>query len=430
MGDYMDIITLELTDMAHGGAALGRHGGKVVFVDGGLPGETVRAVIVEDRKRYARARLVEVVEPATDRVASPPCPHFGDPQARFGVRGMAAAGQFCGGCQWQHVRYAAQLRYKQAVVADQLRRIGRVEEPVVRPTLGMDHPWQYRNNAQLRLDSDGALGFVGIDGRTVVPLEVCHIIHPLLTELLEQLELDFPALETVSLRAGVNTGDQMVILGTVDDEVPAIEIDISGSCVLQLSDGTTVTLAGSSFIQEELLDRRFRISAGSFFQVNTQMAGRLVEVVRGYLDPRGYETLLDLYCGVGTFGISLADEVAEVIGVEENPMAVDDAMVNAEALDNAHFYEGPVVAALPAIDERVDMVVLDPPRNGVEPEVLEALAKLRPSRIAYVSCDPATLARDVHRLVEAGYRLVEVQPVDMFPQTYHIESVALLVPSD
>ncbi|MFQ5593974.1 MAG: 23S rRNA (uracil(1939)-C(5))-methyltransferase RlmD [Anaerolineae bacterium] len=426
----IDVITLDLTDMAHGGAALGRHEGKVIFVDGGLPGETVRAVIVEDRKRYARARLVELVEPATDRVSSPPCPHFGDPHARFGVRSMVAAGQFCGGCQWQHVSYAAQLRYKQAIVADQLRRIGRVDEPVVRPTLGMDHPWQYRNNAQLRLDSEGALGFVGIDGRTVVPLEVCHIIHPLLMELYEQLELDFPALETVSLRAGINTGDQMVILETADDEVPALEIDITGSCVMQLSDGTAMSLAGSTSLQEELLGHRFQISAGSFFQVNTEMAGRLVQVVCDYLDPRGYETLLDLYCGVGTFGISLADEVGEVIGVEENPVAVDDAVVNSEALDNARFYEGPVEEALPVIDESVDMVVLDPPRNGVEPEALEALARLMPARIAYVSCDPATLARDVRRLVEAGYHLVETQPVDLFPQTYHIESVAFLVPSD
>lgn len=416
--------------MAHGGAALGRHGGKVVFVDGGLPGERVRAGIVEDRQRYARARLVEVVEPATDRIAIPRCPHFGDPQARFAVGGPTAAGQFCGGCQWQHVSYAAQLRYKQAIVADQLQRIGRVDKPAVRPMLGMDDPWHYRNHAQFRLRSDGALGFVGMDGQTVVEIEVCHIIHPLLMALFEQLELDFPALETVSLRAGVNTGDQMVILETVDDEAPAIEIDISGSCVLQLSDGSAVSLAGSTFIEEELAGQRFRISVGSFFQVNTAMAGRLVRVVRDYLDPRGYETLLDLYCGVGTFGVCLADEVGEVIGVEENPVAVDDAVVNAEPFDNISFFEGPVEAALPAIEGRTELAVLDPPRNGVEPEVLVALARLRPSRIAYVSCDPATLARDVRRLGEAGYRLVEVQPVDMFPQTYHIESVALLVPTD
>lgn len=422
----MDAITVELTDIAHGGAALGRHEGKVIFVNGGLPGETVRAAIVEDHKRYAQARLVEVVDPAPDRIAAPRCPHFGDPLARFGVDGVAHAGLYCGGCQWQHVAYAAQLRYKQAIVADQLRRIGHVNDPLVRPTLGMEEPWRYRNHAQFRVTPGGALGFVGIDGQTVVGIEVCHILHPLLMELFEQLEVDFPALEAISLRAGINTGDQMVILETTDDEVPAIEIDVSGSCVLQLRDGPAVSLAGSTYIEEELLGHRFRVSAGSFFQVNTEMAARLVEVVHDYLAPRGYETLLDLYCGVGTFGICLADEVAEVIGVEENPVAVDDALVNADPLDNVSLYEGPVEVALPEVGGPVELVVLDPPRRGVEPEVVRALTRLRPSRIAYVSCDPATLARDVRRLGEAGYRLVEVQPVDMFPQTYHVESVALL----
>lgn len=425
-----EIITLELTAMAHGGAALGRHEGKVVFVDGGLPDETVRAAIVEDHRRYAQASLVEVVVPAKERVATPRCPHFGDPRVRFGVNARTSAGQLCGGCQWQHVTYAAQLRYKRAIVADQLRRIGHVDEPAVNPTLGMDVPWHYRNNAQFRLGSDGVLGFVGIDGRTVVDIEICHIIHPLLMELFEQLELDFPALAAVSLRAGINTGDQMVILETEDDEVPAIEIDITGSCVLQLSQGPAVSLAGNTYIEEVLLGHRFRISAGSFFQVNTDMAGRLVEVIRSYLEPRGYDTLLDLYCGVGTFGVCLADDVAEVIGVEENPVAVDDAVVNAEMWDNVSFYEGPVAAALPVIEEHIDKVVLDPPRVGVQRAALTALADLRPARIVYVSCDPATLARDVRRLGEAGYRLVEVQPIDMFPQTYHIESVALLVPSE
>lgn len=421
-----DTITVELTDMAHGGSALGRHEGKVVFVDGGLPGETVRARIVEDHKRYAQARVAEIVEPVADRIADPRCPHFGDPDARFSVEGLANAGRFCGGCQWQHADYPSQLRYKQAIVMDQLQRIGRIDEPVVRPTLGMDEPWYYRNNAQLKLGPNREFGFVGIDGRTVVDIHICYIIHPLLLELFEELELDFPALERVTLRAGVNTGDQMVILETAEDEPPAVEVDISGSCVLQLSDGPAVSLAGTTYIEEELLGHRFRVSAGSFFQVNTVMAAKLVGVVRDYLDPRGYETLLDLYCGVGTFGICLADAVAEVVGVEENPFAVDDAVVNAEQVANIFFYEGSVEEALPVVEEQIDLAVLDPPRTGVEEEALETLAGMRPSRIAYVSCDPATLARDVRRLGEAGYDLVEVQPVDLFPQTYHIESVALL----
>lgn len=422
-----EIITVELTDMAHGGSALGRHEGKVIFVDGGLPGETVRASIVDNHKRYAQARVAEVVKPAAERIAEPRCPHFGDPDERFSRRGLANAGRFCGGCQWQHADYAAQLRYKQSILVDQLQRIGRIDDPLVRPPLGMETPWHYRNNAQFSLSSAGTLGFVGIDGQTVVDVDVCYIVHPLLWDLVEELELDFPALERVTLRAGIHTGDQMVILETAEDEPPAIEIDIKSSCVLQLTDGPAVSLAGDTFIEEELLGHRFRISAGSFLQVNTDMAARLVEVVHDYLAPRGYEVLLDLYCGVGTFGICLSDSVAEVIGVEENPVAVDDAVINAQAVEGSvWFYEGPVEAALPGVEEDVDLVVLDPPRTGVEQAALETLAGLRPSRIAYVSCDPATLARDVRRLREYGYDLVEVQPVDLFPQTYHVEAVALL----
>ena len=413
--------------MAHGGEALGRSGGKVVFVDGGLPGEQVQAAVYEERPHYARARLVQVLRPSPDRIDVPRCPHFGDPLERFSPDGVALATRFCGGCQWQHIAYAAQLRYKREILVDQLRRIGKVEEPPVQPTIGMREPWGYRNHAQFRIVEDGRLGFIGIDGRSVVGIDVCHIIHPLLQELLEALELDFPALERVALRAGIRTGDQMVVLETTADEPPAVEIDITCSCVLLLSDGVAVALAGRTYIVEELAGRRFRISAGSFFQANTEMAEVLVETVRRYLAPTGSETLLDAYCGVGTFGLCLVNDVRQVVGIEANPIALDDALENTAEGENAVFYEGTVGAALPVIEEEIDIAVLDPPRQGLEPEALEALVDRAPSRIAYVSCDPATLARDVRRFREAGYELVEVQPVDMFPQTYHIEAVALLV---
>lgn len=422
-----EVLTLGLDSMAHGGAAVGRDEGKVIFVAGGLPGETVQAAVVEDHTRYAQARLASVETASGDRIPDPRCPHFGDPLERFSVAGLERAQRFCGGCQWQHADYGAQLRYKQAILADQLQRIGRLEAPVVRPTLGMDEPWHYRNRVDFTVGPEGELSFIGIDGKSLVEIDVCYIIHPLLADLLGELELDFPALERVRLRAGVDTGDQMVILETADDEPPAIEIDIAASCILQLADGPAVSLAGSTYIEETVCGRRFQISAGAFFQVNTLMTAELVRTILQYLEPRGYETLLDLYCGVGTFGICLADTVGAIIGVEENPVAVDDAVVNAEGLENALFYEGFVADVLPVLDERVDLVVLDPPRAGVGREVVAALADLRPARIAYVSCDPATLARDVRRMHEAGYKLVEVQPVDLFPQTYHVESVALFV---
>ncbi len=413
-------------DMAHGGAAIGRHEGKVIFVDGGLPGEEVRVRITEDQKRFARGYVVEVLTPAPDRIAAPRCPHFGDPLARWDRTDPTWGERYCGGCQWQHVSYPAQLAYKRAIVENQLQRLGGLENPVVQATLGMDEPWFYRNHAQFHVRPDGKLGFVGVDDHSVVPIEVCYILHPLLQDLYEQLELDFPALKTVALRAGIYTQDRMVILETEADEAPAVHIDIPGSCVLQLSDGTSMSLAGKTYIEEKLRGRRFRISAGSFFQVNTVMAEQMIEVVRHYLDPRGYETLLDLYCGVGTFGISLAEHVGQVIGIEESSIALDDAEVNAEPFGNLTFYEGPVELVLPVLPDRADLVVLDPPRKGVASEVVEALVNLNPPRSGYVSCDPATLARDVRRLSEGGYQLVEAQPIDMFPQTYHIETVALL----
>ena len=409
----MSPFELYLTAMAHGGEAIGRHEGKVIFVPYAIPGEEVLVEIVEERRRYARARLVEVLLPSPHRV-KPPCLHFGR----------------CGGCHWQHIAYRAQLDYKRQILCDQLARIGGLPEAPVRPTIPSPSPWHYRNHIQFSVAEDGRLGFLAARSHRVVPIEECHILHPLLEEPLVALDLALPGLRRLSLRAGVNTGEQMVIFETADDEPPALEVDMPISCVLLLSDGTPVNLVGSNYIFEEVAGRRFRISAASFFQVNTPVTERLIELVASYLDLMGGEVLLDAYCGVGTFGLSLAERVGQVIGIEENPFAVADADFNAGELENVTLIEGRVEDVLPDLDERIDVAILDPPRGGCEPEALQALSELAPSRIVYVSCDPATLARDVKRLSETGYVLVEAQPIDMFPQTYHLESVALLGRAD
>jgi 23S rRNA (uracil1939-C5)-methyltransferase len=410
----MTPITLQLTSIAHGGEALGRHEGKVIFVPYAIPGEEALVEIVEDKGSYARAQLIEVLSPSPHRV-EPTCPHFGPGK--------------CGGCQWQHIAYQAQLEFKAAVVRDQLARLGRLPDVSVKPTIPSSSPWHYRNHVQFAVSDDGRLGFVATDGRRVEPIEVCYLLHPLLDELLAALDLELPGLVRLSLRAGVNTGDQMIIFETRDDEPPVLESDLPVSCVLLLSDGTPVNLIGNNHITEVVAGRRFRISATSFFQVNTAAAEKLMRVVTEYLAPVGGETLLDAYCGVGTFALSLADKVGHVIGVEENAGAVADARLNAAGLANVEFIEGSVEEVLPQLDRPIDLAVLDPPRQGCKPEALTALIKLAPRRIIYVSCDPATLARDARLLAEGGYQLLEVQPVDMFPQTYHIESVALLVGS-
>ena len=195
--------------MAHGGTALGRHEGKVVFVPYAIPGEEVLVEIVEDKGRYARGRLVEVLSPATQRVP-PPCPHFG------GHATAAAVG--CGGCHWQHIAYEAQLEFKQRIVQDQLERIGRFESVLVKPAMESPEPWRYRNHVQFALDEHGRLGFMGAESQWVVAIGECHIMHPLLDEVFGALDLGFPELERLSLRCGVNTGQRMVIFETHEDE--------------------------------------------------------------------------------------------------------------------------------------------------------------------------------------------------------------------
>ncbi len=408
-------IRLQLTGMAHGGEALGRHEGKVIFVPYALLGEEVLVEIVQDKGRYARARLLEVVRPSPDRV-EPRCPHFGT----------------CGGCQWQHMAYEAQLRFKEEILHDQLERIGGVLKPPVKRSLGAHDPWFYRNHLQFHLNEEGRLGFLTFRGWEVVPIEVCYIIHPLVEEVFRALDLAFPQLKRVSIRVGTRTGQKLLILEMEEDVIPALEVNEPLSCVEFLSDGTLLTLVGDSSIIEEVGGRCFRISAGSFFQVNTEQLERLIEVVRGYLAPEGHEVLLDAYCGVGTFGLSLAGEVGQVIGVEESDSALADARFNAqyESIpvgegENVEFIGGRVEDTLPDL-VRVDVAILDPPRQGCGREAITHLVRLAPAKIIYVSCDPATLARDIKRLREGGYYLVEVQPVDMFPQTYHIETAALL----
>ena len=420
----MATFELELTTITHGGAALGRHEGRAIFVPYTLPGETARVEITEDKERYAFARLIEVLAPSPDRV-TPPCPYFGL---------AASGGAGCGGCQWQHIDYQAQLRFKAEIVADQLARIGKIAEPPVRPTIPDPEGWAYRNHAQFHPAKGGALGFQAAASNRTIAIDECPILHPLLADLYANLDLDrstegsqqgLENLLRLSLRAGLETGDRMLIFEMNDDLPPSLEIDLPVSCVLLLSDGVHANLIGSNHITEVVADRAYRISAPSFFQVNTPQAGQLVQLVTEYLDPQGNETVVDAYCGVGLFTAHLAEHAGLVIGIESSPAAIDDLLENTAEFDNVDVIEGPVEAVLPDLDMSIDAAVVDPPRAGLDRFALDTLIACRPARLVYVSCDPATLARDAKRLTAAGYRLVKVQPVDMFPQTYHVESVAL-----
>jgi 23S rRNA (uracil1939-C5)-methyltransferase len=407
------IVELSLTGMAHGGEALGRYEGRVIFVAGCIHGERVRVEITEDHKRWSRGRLLEVLEPSPHRV-EPRCPHFG----------------VCGGCHWQHISYAAQVQFKREILRGQLARLGRVQDPPVAQVLVSPEPWTYRNHLQLSAAGPGAeLGFLDASGSRVTPIKTCLLPHPLVWGMAETLEIggleEEMFLRRLSLRAGIRTGERMMVFETQDDLPPGIEADLPISCVLLMSDGNPVNLVGNNWLTEELGGRRFRISAGSFFQVNTAQADRLLEVVGQFLDPKGEEVLLDLYCGVGTFALSLADRAQRVIGIESYGPAIADARANALAGEPVEFIEGPAVKALAGLRCSPQTVIVDPPRTGCSREVLKQLLRLSPSRLIYVSCDPATLARDTRQLREAGYALNAVQPIDMFPQTFHLESVSL-----
>ncbi len=430
--------------MTQGGEAMGRdEAGRVVFVPYAIAGEQVRVEIVEEKKGYARGRLLEILTPSPARV-TPRCPHFGPvspaspptpPSAplpplpnrtsssgeREGVGGEARG---CGGCQWQHIAYDAQLKFKADIVREQFARIGKLPDAPVRDTIGMSEPWDYRNNVQFQVDAEGRLCFRMLESHRLVPIQVCFIQHPLVYEMFRGTELQGSDYSGVTLRAGTRTGQKMMLLEGRDDEPPEIVVDEPVSIVYLTPEGDEVPLIGNEAIHEQLLGQAFRISAQSFFQVNTAMAEKLIEWVERYLAPRETEVLLDAFGGVGTFGLSLAPRVARVIEIESSPSAVEDAKANSVGLENVEIREGLVEEILPQLKTGIDIAVADPPRVGIERRALDALIAKSPRAFAYVSCDPATLARDARRLVDGGYRLVQVQPVDLFPQTYHIESVS------
>lgn len=398
-------ITLQLTAIAAGGEALGRHEGQIIFVPLAAPGEEIRAEIVETHKNFSRARVVEILTPSSARIV-PRCPHFG----------------VCGGCQWQHLAYDTQVEYKTGIVREQFARIGKLPDAPIAPMIPARSEWQYRNHAQFALNGQGQLCYRAYGSHNLVPIRECPILAPPLVEMFNTLELEGADFDAVNLRAGINTNEKMIVFESSDPVPPAIEIDEPVSIAFQVRD-VVVPLIGNDKIHETLRGRTYAYSPNAFFQVNTPMAEKLIELVREFLAPRGGETLLDAYSGVGLFGLSLANQVARVVMVEENPSALQDARANAGELTNVEFHAGRVEEVLPGLDRSFELAVLDPPREGCDKRVIESLVQVSPHTVVYVSCDPATLARDAARFIAAGYRLDLVQPVDLFPQTYHIECV-------
>lgn len=382
-------VTVMLCDMAFEGGAIARHDGRLIFADYGLPAEEVVVELHTERAGVFLGRVVEVLKPSPHRVEAP-CRYFGE----------------CGGCNWQHIDYDHQLELKRHIVQEQLRRIGRFTDAPVSPTLGADNPWGYRNHVRFTAKPRGEVGFIQRGTHRFMRIDECLIADPWINELLPKVQGRAGGLHQVAMRRGVNTGDVLVQpdLSAIDPTLPA----------------------SKKHYQEELLGHRFRISAASFYQTNSPQAERLVRLVQERLCLSPDDMLVDAYAGVGTFAVILAPHARRVIAIEESHSAVADARVNAEGLPNIEYREGKVEDVLPGIEEPVQALILDPPRQGCHPGAIDAVLELHPERLAYVSCDPATLARDLRKLVEGGYELLDVTPVDMFPQTYHIECVASL----
>ena len=404
-------LELTLTGLAYGGEALGRDsGGRVVFVPFALPGERVQVQLLEQRRRWARARLLQVLQPSPERTV-PRCRHYA----------------VCGGCHYQHMPYADQLRAKQSILREQLQRLGKVVDPPVEPCLPAASAWNARNQLQFHLDPAGRLGFIGhaqAEGGDlqVLPIQECHLPEPALSDLWPQLELEaIPGLERVGLRAG-REGEAMLILH--GEGPPQVELDLDlPLSVVWLWPGGLEVLAGSPHLTYEVLGREVRVSAPSFFQVQTVLAGELVRLVMEGLAVAPGELAYDLYAGVGLFSAFLAAAGARLAAVEESPWACEDFQHNLEAFDGVELYEATVEEALAGVPGSPQAVVVDPPRAGLAPAVIDRLIELAPSRLVYVSCDPATLARDAARLQAGGFRLERVVPIDLFPQTFHIEAV-------
>ena len=409
-GSLNDFMEQEVTliTLTYGGDAMGRlEDGRAVFVPFGLPGERVRVRLREEKRGFARAELVEILEASPKRIA-PRCVHFG----------------ICGGCHYQNLPYEEQLKAKKEILVDQLVRIGRIENPPVRDAVASPGPWNYRNHVQFHLTEEGKLGYMTARLPKVFAISECHLPEGSINSLWPQLEFE-PGMDLgrISLRSGAED-ELMLILESDSPEPPELEIE-AGISVTHVFKENTVVIAGNDHVVIRVLDHVFKVSAASFFQVTTAMAGRMVEHILASLPVSLSTTLLDVYCGVGLFSAFLAAKCGRVIGIESSPSACEDFAVNLDEFENVELYEGLAEDVIQYLDVKPDIILVDPPRAGLEKRVIDGILNSNPQLIAYVSCDPSTLARDAARLIHGGYRLKQVTPFDLFPQTFHIENISI-----
>jgi len=446
-----DRLSVYVEDLTHDGAGVAKVDGYPLFIKEALPGETVTVHVLKTLKSYGFAKLISIEEKSADRIDAP-CPVF----------------EICGGCQLQHLSYAGQLKYKEKVVRDAMARLGKLPDVPVHPVKGMDNPWRYRNKSQIPFgQEDGRVvaGFYQPRSHRIADTDICLIQTPEADTLMASLKRNLQdmgiepyeekthrgMLRHVVIRKGRVTGELMVVLVTKKQKFPQAEraVDLIRAALPEVTSimqnvnpektnvifgNDTINLWGKDIIEDRIGDVRFEISARSFYQVNPEQTEVLYGQALDYAGLTGSETVIDAYCGIGTISLFLAQRAKFVMGVEIVPQAIEDAKRNADlnGFTNTLFEAGPAEEVIPRWykdGKQADVLVVDPPRKGCDEALLQTMLEQKPERIVYVSCNPATLARDLRILEDGGYRTQEVQPVDMFPQTTHVECVAWLTRS-
>lgn len=407
-----NIFVVAPNKLVYGGEAMARlPDNRAVFIPFLLPGEEAAVRLVESKRGYARAELLEILKPSPSRI-TPKCIHFAE----------------CGGCHYQHMPYNKQRSAKTQILAEQLNRLAGLVDIPIQPVVAAGAEFNYRNHIQFHLTHAGKLGYLKPHSDEVLAIRECHLPQEALNQVWPKLDFEAdPSLERIALRMGSDDDIQLTIQSSqlTPPEMFVEEMPLS---VVHLSPGGSLVLAGSQEVWVEINHRPLRVSAGAFFQVNTLTAERLVndilEALPGLTGLPEHAVLFDLYCGVGLFSVFLAPLFARVVGIESSAVATDDYVFNMDTFEGVELYQAEVEQALPQLKPEPDVVLVDPPRSGISPQAMEALLKLQSPLLVYVSCDPATLSRDARRLSSGGYRLAQITPYDMFPQTYHIESLS------
>ncbi|WP_276619909.1 23S rRNA (uracil(1939)-C(5))-methyltransferase RlmD [Syntrophomonas wolfei] len=405
----------------HQGEGVARVGGKAVFVPQALPGEVVEIVITDNRARFARAQLVQLLEASPYRL-TPLCPHYYE----------------CGGCAYQHAKYEEELVLKRQIVKDAIQRIAKIAT-VVEPVLSMPEPWHYRNKVTWHMAATGkqepVLGFFREASRQLVPISQCRLISEKMNCLTARVKALLPLIQPapgseITLReSSLDHSTMLIWKGLQRWPAPEIwpELSAISDSVVVIEKNTCHYISGPQRLLDKLGQVKFALSPEAFFQVNHCQAEEMIRLILSLVDFSG-KTVLDAFCGVGSIALNLARQAERVIGVESYEPAIHDARCNAieAGIYNVEFIHGLCERAVARIDEPIDVIVLDPPRSGCKKELIQACSRISPREIVYVSCNPATLSRDLALFGQLGYHPLLIQPIDMFPRTYHVEVVVMM----